>query len=99
MEQHGLCARLFEAVNGYLQEKRLLMRHGTIVDAMIVAALSSTKNRAGQRDPEMQQTKKGKQWYFGMKAQKIKINSLQNQNQIFFRGFKEIKNASCSQYI
>jgi len=68
LEQHGLCARLFEAVNGYLQEKGLLMRHGTIVDATIIAAPTSTKNRARQRDPEMQQTKKGNQWYFGMKA-------------------------------
>jgi len=47
LEQHGLCARLFEVVNGYLQEKGLLMRHGTIVDATIIAAPSSTKNRSG----------------------------------------------------
>jgi len=68
LEQHGLCARLFEAVSGYLQEKGLWMRHGTIVDATIIAAPSSTKNKAGERDREMHQTKKGNQWYFGMKA-------------------------------
>ena len=50
------------------QRKVLLLREGTIVDATLIAAPPSTKNKAGQRDPEMHQSKKGKQWYFGMKA-------------------------------
>src|ERR1700675_5020474 len=67
LEEHRLTAAMFEAVNALLTEKRLLLRAGTIVDATIIAAPSSTKNAAKLRDPEMKQTKKGKQWYFGMK--------------------------------
>lgn len=67
LEQHKLTASMFEAVNGLLTEKRLLLRTGTIVDATIIAAPSSTKNATGKRDPEMKQTRKGNQWYFGMK--------------------------------
>ena len=68
LERHGLAAKLLEAVNRHLQGKGLLLRQGTIVDATIIDAPSSTKNRSGTRDPEMHQTKKGNQWYFGMKA-------------------------------
>jgi len=67
LEDHRLTAAMFEAVNTLLTEKRLLLRAGTIVDATIIAAPSSTKNATKTRDPEMKQTKKGKQWYFGMK--------------------------------
>ena len=67
LEEHKLQAAIFEAVNGLLTEKRLLLRTGTIVDATILAAPSSTKNATGKRDPEMKQTRKGNQWYFGMK--------------------------------
>jgi IS5 family transposase len=67
LEQHQLTATMFEAINGLLTEKRLLLKAGTIVDATIIAAPSSTKNATKTRDPEMKQTRKGKQWYFGMK--------------------------------
>jgi len=67
VEQHDLPARLLERVNGLLKAKGLLVSPGTMVDATIVHAPSSTKNAKGERDPEMHQTKKGNQWYFGMK--------------------------------
>jgi IS5 family transposase len=60
--------RLSTVINGYLQEKGLSLRQGTIVDAAIIHALCSTKNEEGKRDPEMHQPKKGNQYYFGMKA-------------------------------
>jgi transposase, IS5 family len=68
LERHDLTKRLFDEVNALLTERQLLMREGTLVDATIIAAPSSTKNARGQRDPQMHQTKKGQQWYFGMKA-------------------------------
>lgn len=68
LEQHGLQERLFAVVNALLEEKHLLMKAGSIVDATIIAAPSSTKNQTKERDPEMHQTQKGNQWYFGMKA-------------------------------
>jgi len=68
LETHDLSAQLLEAVNAHLRTRGLLLQKGTIVDATIIHAPSSTKNREGQRDPEMHQTKKGNQWYFGMKA-------------------------------
>src|SRR6187551_3898336 len=68
LEQHELSQALFAEVSAMLEERGLLMRQGTIVDATIIAAPSSTKNKSKARDPEMHQTKKGNQWYFGMKA-------------------------------
>lgn len=68
LEAHELTKSIFNEVNAMLEEKKLLMREGTLVDATIIAAPSSTKNKSGQRDPDMHQTKKGNQWYFGMKA-------------------------------
>ena len=68
LEQHQLGARIFQRVQEHLQEKGFRIARGTIVDATILHAPSSTKNATGQRDPEMHQTRKGKQWYFGMKA-------------------------------
>jgi IS5 family transposase len=68
LQTHRLSARLFAEVNALLAEKGLLLREGTTVDATLIAAPPSTKNQDGQRDPEMTQTKKGNQWYFGMKA-------------------------------
>ena len=68
LERHGLAAKLLQVVNRHLQDNRLLLRTGTIVDATIIDAPSSTKNSSGTRDPEMHQTKKGNQWFFGMKA-------------------------------
>ena len=68
LETHGLTQSIFTAINTHLAQKGLLLREGTVVDATIIAAPSSTKNRGRQRAPEMHQTKKGKQWYFGMKA-------------------------------
>jgi transposase, IS5 family len=68
LEQNNLAAQLLAAVNEDLSERGLLMRRGTIVDATIIHAPSSTKNQDKARDPEMHQTKKGNQWYFGMKA-------------------------------
>ena len=67
IERHGLAQKMFESVNRYLTERGLRVSNGTIVDATIIQAPSSTKNREKQRDPEMHQTKKGNQWYFGMK--------------------------------
>ncbi|MDQ6612252.1 MAG: IS5 family transposase [Gemmatimonadota bacterium] len=67
LEQHQLTAAMFDAVKTLLTEKRLLLKAGTIVDATIIAAPSSTKNATKTRDPEMKQTRKGNQWYFGMK--------------------------------
>lgn len=68
LEAQGLTKQLFETINAHLAEKGLMMREGTIVDATIIAAPPSTKNRANARDPEMHQAKKGNQWHFGMKA-------------------------------
>lgn len=68
LEQHELGKRLFEEIGRHLQSKGLKVSTGTIVDATIISAPSSTKNRDRARDPEMHQTKKGNQWYFGMKA-------------------------------
>jgi IS5 family transposase len=68
LEEQGLTAQIFGEVEALLSEQKLLMREGTIVDATIIAAAPSTKNRQKERDPEMHQTKKGNQWYFGMKA-------------------------------
>ena len=68
LEAHGLTRGLFAAIKDHLAAKGLLLKEGTIVDATIIAAPSSTKNATGTRDPEMHQTKKGNAWYFGMKA-------------------------------
>ncbi len=68
LETHGIAARMLEAVNAHLSRKGQSLRSGTIVDATLIAAPSSTKNADRARDPEMHQTKKGNQWYFGMKA-------------------------------
>lgn len=68
LEQHKLTEAIFAEVRSLLEEKRLLLKSGTIVDATIIAAPPSTKNAEKARDPEMHQTRKGKQWHFGMKA-------------------------------
>src|SRR5690606_14539896 len=68
LEAHELGTRLFECVASHLQARGLRIGTGTIVDATIISAPSSTKNRDKSRDPEMHQTKKGNQWFFGMKA-------------------------------
>ena len=68
LEQHGLAEKILAAVNATLTAKGLLLRSGSVVDATLIAAPSSTKNSTGTRDPEMHQTKKGNQWHFGMKA-------------------------------
>ena len=68
LEKHQLTKKIFEKTQQYLAEKGLLLREGTIVDATIISAPSSTKNQDKTRDKEMKQTKKGNQWYFGMKA-------------------------------
>jgi IS5 family transposase len=67
LEQHGLTQAIFDSITGLLEERRLLLRSGTIVDATIIAAPSSTKNASATRDPEMKQTRKGRNWHFGMK--------------------------------
>lgn len=67
LEKHHLTEAMFKEVRGLLEEKGLYLKSGTIVDATIISAPSSTKNRTGTRDPEMKQTKKGNNWYFGMK--------------------------------
>jgi IS5 family transposase len=68
LQANDLTRALFDRINAHLAEQGLLMRAGTIVDATIIAAPSSTKNEGRTRDPEMHQTKKGNQWHFGMKA-------------------------------
>ncbi len=68
LEEHRLGGQILEAVNLHLQTQGVRITTGTIVDATIIHAPSSTKNREQKRDPEMHQTKKGNQWYFGMKA-------------------------------
>jgi len=68
LEQHDLGRQIFDAVNEYLEASGLLMKEGSSIDATIIEAPSSTKNKLSQRDSEMHQTKKGNQWHFGMKA-------------------------------
>ena len=68
LEEHHLAERILATVNATLTDKGLMLRQGTVVDATLIAAPSSTKNSTGTRDPEMHQTKKGNQWHFGMKA-------------------------------
>jgi IS5 family transposase len=68
LEQHKLADQILATVNDLLLRKGLFLKTGTVVDATLIAAPSSTKNKTGERVPEMHQTKKGNQWYFGMKA-------------------------------
>ena len=68
LERHELTARLFDGINASLEERGLLLREVTLVDATIISAPTSTKNKDHERDPEMHQTKKGNEWFFGMKA-------------------------------
>lgn len=68
LEAHDLASQLFATINDHLAAKGLLMKEGTIVDATLIAAASSTKNANKKRDPEMSSTKKNDQWHFGMKA-------------------------------
>jgi transposase, IS5 family len=67
LERQGLTRKLFKKINQHLEQRGLLMRQGTIVDATIMAAPTSTKNSSGTRDPEMSSVKKGNEWHFGMK--------------------------------
>jgi IS5 family transposase len=67
LEKHGLGEMIFDTVKALLAARGVTMRQGTIVDATLIAAPSSTKNKKGKRDTELHQTKKGNQWYFGMK--------------------------------
>jgi IS5 family transposase len=68
LEKHELAAGILAVINGYLGDRGLSLRQGTIVDATLINAPSSTKSKDGKRDPDMHQTKKGNQFYFGMKA-------------------------------
>ncbi|MFN3612748.1 IS5 family transposase, partial [Tepidimonas sp.] len=68
LEAHDLGTQILAAVNAVLAQRGLLLKTGTVVDATLIAAPSSTKNSTGTRDPEMHQTKKGNQWHFGMKC-------------------------------
>ena len=68
LEKHKLAEQILATVNELLTHKGLLLKAGTVVDATLISAPSSTKNQSGERDPEMHQSKKGAQWYFGMKA-------------------------------
>jgi IS5 family transposase len=68
LEANNLSIQLLAAINATLATKGLLLKSGTVVDATLIAAPPSTKNRTGERDPEMHQTQKGNQWHFGMKA-------------------------------
>ncbi|UQG55348.1 MULTISPECIES: hypothetical protein [unclassified Marinobacter] len=77
---------IFEQVNGHLADRGMLMREGMIVDATIIAAQPSTKNKAKARDPEMHQTRKGNEWYFGMKCGLL-IKSVTNIIELVTSGF------------
>ena len=68
LEKHDLGQKIFETVKADLKQRGMAMKQGTIIDATLISAPSSTKNKTGERDPEMHQTKKGNQWYFGMKV-------------------------------
>lgn len=68
LERHALSEAIFSEVNAYLAENGMTLRSGTLVDATIIDAPSSTKNKAGKRDPDMSSTRKGNDWFFGMKA-------------------------------
>ena len=68
LEKHHLAQQFFDTVNAMLKARGLMLHSGTVIDATIIAAPSSTKNNSGKRDPEMHQTKKGNQWYHGMKG-------------------------------
>lgn len=68
LEKHKLADQLLATINELLRDKGLMLKAGTVVDATLISAPSSTKNQSGERDPEMKQSKKGNQWYFGMKA-------------------------------
>jgi IS5 family transposase len=68
LEAHDLSPKILEVINAQLAVQGLMLKTGTVVDATLIAAPSSTKNKDGERDPEMHQTKKGNQWHFGMKA-------------------------------
>jgi IS5 family transposase len=68
LEKHKLAEQILVVVNDLLRDKGLMLRSGTVVDATLISAPSSTKNASGERDPEMKQSRKGQQWYFGMKA-------------------------------
>jgi IS5 family transposase len=68
LEAHELTLQIFETINAHLAQRNLMMREGTIVDATLIAAPPSTRNKDGKRDPEMHQSKKGNDWHFGMKA-------------------------------
>ena len=68
LEEHDLSPKILQLINAKLAAHGLLLKTGTVVDATLIAAPSSTKNKTGQRDPEMHQTRKGSQWHFGMKA-------------------------------
>ena len=67
LEEHALGKKLFKEINAHLDDQGLILKEGSIVDASIIAAPTSTKNKARERDPEMHQTKKGNEWHFGMK--------------------------------
>ena len=68
LEEHRLAEQFLQVVNAHLAKAGLILKEGTMVDATLIAAASSTKNQGGERDPEMHQVKKGNQWHFGMKA-------------------------------
>ena len=68
LEEQGLSQQIMDTINATLATKGLMLKTGTVVDATLIAAPSSTKNSSGERDPEMHQAKKGNQWHFGMKA-------------------------------
>ena len=68
LEKHNLGRQIFDDVNQWLADAGVLLKEGTLMDATIIEAPSSTKNKTGERDPEMHQTKKGNQWHFGLKA-------------------------------
>jgi IS5 family transposase len=70
LEKHNLGEQIFETVKAHLKDNDMAMKQGTIIDATLISAPSSTKNEKGERDPEMHQTCKGKQWHVGMNVRR-----------------------------
>ena len=92
LEEHELTRAIFEAIKGHLADQGLLLREGTIVDATIIAAPPSTKNRAKAREPEMHQTKKGNAWHFGMDVARVEERSKAQLRAAVKHPFHVVKN-------
>jgi IS5 family transposase len=98
LEKHELAGGILVVINGYLGDRGLSLRQGTIVDATLIHAPSSTKNQGGKCDPEMHQTKKGNQYYFGMKAPIGADAESGLVHSVVGTAAKRLRNGSCSRH-